>query len=82
MPLAKISNEKPPATAIPAIATETGSPRSAPVATIPPTSKKANEIRARIIAPDKAATATTVTLMGRFMRSALKFTEHGQNQQN
>jgi len=64
---ASISNRKPPATAIPAITTDTGSPRSSPVAAKMLTRKNPNDPSARIIAPENVSTATTLSPDGRFM---------------
>jgi len=63
----RISNRKPPPIAIPAIATDTGSPRSSPVATITLTTKNPNDPSARIIAPENVSTAATLSPDGRFI---------------
>jgi hypothetical protein len=64
---ARTSSENPPATAIPAIAIETGSPASTLVIPIAATQKKATEPRASTTAPKNVKTATIVTPVGRFM---------------
>ena len=57
---ARISSIKAPARAMPAIAPDTGARPSSPVTTITPTTKKAHEASARIIAPENVSTAATV----------------------
>jgi hypothetical protein len=63
---ARTSSEDPPAAAIPAIATETGSPESPSVIPMTATKKKTQEPRARMAAPKNVRTAMIVTPMGRF----------------
>jgi hypothetical protein len=65
---ARTSSEEPPAAAIPAIATETGSAESPPVIPMTATKKKTQEPRARIAAPKNVMTAMIVTPVGRFKR--------------
>jgi hypothetical protein len=79
---ARVSSMKPPPSAIPVIATDTGALLSSPVATITPTTKKAHDANARIIAPENVSTAATVTTVGRFIstRPASQFTQYRQNQ--
>ena len=64
---ARISSMSPPPSAIPVIATETGADLSSPVATITPTTKKAHDPTAKIMAPENDNTAATVTPVGRFI---------------
>jgi hypothetical protein len=65
-PPARMSSENPPATPIPAIAMEIGSPASPPVIPMTATKKKAIEPRARPAAPKNVNTAMIVTPVGRF----------------
>src|ERR1700675_364526 len=63
---ARTSSENPPATPIPAIATEAGSPASSPVIPMTATTKKATAPEARIAAPKSVRTAMIVTPLGLF----------------
>jgi hypothetical protein len=63
---ARTSSKEPPAAAIPAIAAETGSAESPPVIPMTETKKKAQEPRARMLAPKNVRTAMIVTPVGRF----------------
>ena len=73
---ARVSSMKPPASAIPVIATDTGALLSSPVATIAPTTKKTHDPSAKIKAPKNVSTAAIVTPVGRFMstRPSSQFT--------
>jgi hypothetical protein len=82
---ARISSRKAPARAIPAIATDSGAPRSSPVATSTPVTNEAHEPNAKIIAAEAAenvSTAVAVTPVGRFMCRASQFTHDCQDDQN
>jgi hypothetical protein len=63
---ARTSSEVPPAAAIPAIVTETGSPESPPVIPMTATKKKMQAPKAGIAAPKNVRAAMIVTPMGRF----------------
>jgi hypothetical protein len=63
---ARTSSDEPPAAAIPAIATEIGSPESRPVIPKTATKKNTQEPKTRMAAPRSVKTAMIVTPVGRF----------------